>query len=45
MVGVPEGYTRIIALPDQEPVEFPYSKSIRAAWITDELIEELLEDQ
>lgn len=42
---IPEGYTRVIALPDQIPVEFPYTKSVRADWITDDLIEELLEDQ
>lgn len=45
MDGVPPGYRRVIALPDQEEIVFPYSKSVRASWITDELIEELLESQ
>ena len=44
MTGVPEGYRRIYPLPDQEPVDFPYTRSVRASWITDELIAELLED-
>lgn len=44
MIGVPDGFRRVFPLPDQEDVEFPYTKSIRASWITDELIEQLLEE-
>lgn len=44
MLGDPEGHVRVWPLPDQEPVEFPYSKSVRASWITEELIRQLLEE-
>lgn len=39
--GIPPGMVRVWPVPDQEPVDFTYSKAVRAYWITDELIEEL----
>lgn len=41
MVGVPDGCRIVRALPDPEPVEFPWPKSIHADWITEDLKEEL----
>jgi hypothetical protein len=30
----------VIALPDQEPVEFTWSRCVYASWITEELMRE-----
>jgi len=44
MIGIPAGYRVVTAEPDTEPAEFPTSRAVRAAWITDEIVEELTND-
>lgn len=39
--GIPDGCYVVRALPDTEPVEFPWPRSVHADWITEELKEEL----
>ena len=44
-LSIPAGYRRVYAVPDTEPVETEFlSRSLRADWITDDLVRRLEEE-
>lgn len=37
----PPGIRKVWPMPDQEPVEFPAVRAVRADWITDDMVKDL----